>query len=114
MWEMWFIYYMHIEQVYAIYSNLHVYTGGNDNCLCINRREPGLHNPGKGPEDLGYLMTEWKEEYVIFPKDIVQIHWDGSTMGSRHYYSLTSSTCGPVYNSILVSCTMLLSLISSV
>ena len=85
MWEMWFIYYMHIEQVYAIYSNLHVYTSGNDNCLCVNRREPGLHNAGKGREDLGHLMTVWKDEYVRFPKDIVRIHWDGSAMDSRHY-----------------------------
>jgi len=43
MWEMWFIHYMHIEQVYTVYGNLNVYTGGKENCLCINRREKGLH-----------------------------------------------------------------------
>jgi len=72
MWEMWFIHFMHIEQVYVIYSNLGVYTGGKDNCLCINRREVGLHNSGKGREDLGRLMTVWKDEYVRFPANIVR------------------------------------------
>ena len=85
MWTMWFIHFMHIEQVYAIYSNLGVYTGGKDNCLCINRREIGLHNSGKGREDLGRLMTVWKDEYVRFPANIVRLHWDGSPMGSRLY-----------------------------
>jgi len=85
MWEMWFIHFMHIEQVYVIYSNLGVYTGGKDNCLCINRREVGLHNSGKGREDLGRLMTVWKDEYVRFPANIVRLHWDGSPMGSRLY-----------------------------
>lgn len=85
MWEMWFIHYMHIEQVYTIYGNLNEYTGGKENCLCINRREPGLHNGGKGDENMCRLMTEWKEEYVKFPKNIVRLHWDGSLMGDRLY-----------------------------
>jgi len=85
MWEMWFMYYMHIEQLYAIFSNLHVYTGGKENCLCINRRERGLHNPGKGPENLGRLMTVWKDEYIRFPENIVRLHWDGSPMDNRLY-----------------------------
>jgi len=85
MWAMWFIHYMHIEQVYAIYSNLGVYTGSKDNCLCINRREKGLHIYNKGREDLGRLMTVWKDEYAAFPKNIVRLHWDGSSMGNRLY-----------------------------
>jgi len=85
MWEMWFIYYMHIEQLYTIYSNLNVYTGNKKNCLCINRREPGLHYASKGREDLCQLMTLWKDEYVRFPKNVVRLHWDGSPMGNRLY-----------------------------
>ena len=84
-WGMWFNYYMHIEQLYSIYSNLNVYTGGKENCLCINRREIGLHFRTKGREDLCRLMTVWKEEYVVFPKDTVRLHWDGSPMGNRLY-----------------------------
>jgi len=84
MWTMWFIYYMHIEQLYAIYNNLNVYTGSKDKCLCVNRREPGLHNVDKGPEDLSHLLSDWKDEYVRFPKDIVRLHWDGSTKGNRY------------------------------
>ena len=85
MWEMWFIYYMHIEQLYGIYSNLGVYTGGKENCLCINRMEVGLHARKKGREDLCRLMTVWKDEYVTFPKNTVRFHWDGSTMGNLLY-----------------------------
>ena len=85
MWTMWFIYYMHVEQVYAIYSNLNVYTGGKENCLCINRREPGLHNSRKGAENLCRLMSVWKDEYVRFPTNVVRLHWDGSPMGDRLY-----------------------------
>jgi len=85
MWEMWFIHYMHIEQVYALYGNLNVYTGGKENCLCINRRERGLHNIGKGRGDLCRLMTVWQDEYVVFPKNTARLHWDGSPMGNRRY-----------------------------
>jgi len=85
MWEMWFIHYMHIEQVYTVYSNLGVYTGGKENCLCINRREIGLHNIGKGREDLCRLMTVWKDDYVVFPNNTVRLHWDGSPMGNHPY-----------------------------
>jgi len=84
---MWFYYYMHIEQMYSIYGNLNVYTGGKENCLCINRRERGLHNSGKGREDLCRLMTVWKDEYryVVFPNNTVRLDWDGSPMGNRLY-----------------------------
>jgi len=85
MWMLWFIYYMHIEQLYSVFSNLGVYTGGKEDCLCINRRVPGLHNIVKGREDLCRLMTVWKDEYVIFPKNTVRLHWDGSTMDNRAY-----------------------------
>jgi len=91
-WEMWFIYYMHIEQLYTIYNNLGVYTGSKENCLCINRREPGLHYSVKGREDLCRLMTVWKDEYVVFPKNTVRLHWDGSLMDNRFYSSMQSCT----------------------
>jgi len=85
MWEMWFIYYMHIEQIYAVYSNLRVYTGTIGNCLSINRRERGLHFSRKVQMDLDRLMTVWKDEYIIFPNNTVRLHWDGLPMGNRLY-----------------------------
>jgi len=85
MWEQWFAYYMHIEQLYTVYNNLNVYTGGKENCLSINRREKGLHYPVKGNENLCRLMTVWKEEYVRFPTNIVRLHWDGTPMGDKLY-----------------------------
>jgi len=72
-------------QVYAVYSNLNVYTGGRENCLCINRREPGLHNPEKGNETLCRLMSVWNDDYIRFPENVVRLHWDGSPMGDRLY-----------------------------
>jgi hypothetical protein len=86
MWEMWFIYYSHIEQVYTVYNNLGVYTGNKESCLCINRREVGLHNSAKGPENLCKLLTVWHEEFVKFPKEVVRIHWDGTYMGDRAFF----------------------------
>jgi len=85
MWEMWFIYYMYVHQLYAVFSNLNAYTGGKENCLCVNRREPGLHVRHKGPENMCRLMTVWKDEYIRFPKNIVRLHWNGSPMGKRLY-----------------------------
>jgi len=85
MWEMWFIYYMHVEQLYTIYSNLAVYTGGKDKCLCINRREVGLHFRQKGRENLSRLLTIWKDEYVTFPINTARFHWDASAISNRMY-----------------------------
>jgi hypothetical protein len=86
MWEMWFIYYMHIEQVFTVYNNLGVYTGNKESCLCINRREVGLHNSAKGPEDMCKLLTVWRDEFVQFPKDVVRLHWDGTLIKGRHFF----------------------------
>ena len=86
-WAQWFLYYMHIEQLYSVFSNLDVYTsaGGKDNCLCVNRYEKGLHARYKGPDSQCRLMSVWKEEYVRFPANTVRLHWDGSRMGKRLY-----------------------------
>jgi len=85
MWSMWLTYYIHVEQLYGIYSNIGVYTGGRDSCLCINRRQSGLHYQRARPGTLGRLMTVWKDEYIAFPKNTVRLHWDGSPMGDRLY-----------------------------
>ena len=78
------VYLLHAHRA-SVRDLLGVYTGSKDNCLCINRREKGLHNNNKGREDLGRLMTVWKDEYIVFPKDIVRLHWDGLPMGNRLY-----------------------------
>jgi hypothetical protein len=85
MWEMWFIHYMHIEQVYCVYSNLATYNGDKESCLCINRREPGLHYRSKGREDLCKLLRVWRDDFVAFPKVITRLHWDGSVITNRLY-----------------------------
>ena len=85
MWEQWFIYYMNIEQLYVVYNNLCVYTGNKESCLSINRREVGLHMPSKGREDLCRLLTVWNDEFVVFPKDIVRLDWDGTPMNGSRY-----------------------------
>jgi len=86
MWEQWFIHYMHIEQVFCVYNNLGVFTGNKESCLCINRREVGLHVSSKGPENLCKLLTIWRDEFVKIPADVVRLHWDGEPMGNRHYF----------------------------
>ena len=84
MWSMWIMYYIHAEQLYAIYSNLGVYTGGKNNCLCINRRQTGLHYQGPKLQNVR-LMTTWKDNYVVFPINTVRLHYDGSPIGDRLY-----------------------------
>ena len=86
MWEMWFIYYMYIEQVFCVYSNLRVYNGNKESCLCINRREVGLHNSAKGPENLCRLLTVWREDFVSLPSEIVRLHWDGTPLNNHQHY----------------------------
>jgi hypothetical protein len=85
MWEMWFIYYMYIEQVYCVYSNLATYNGDKESCLSINRREPGLHYHSKGREDLCKLLRVWRNDFAVFPKDVARLHWDGSRITNRPY-----------------------------
>ena len=86
MWAQWFIYYMHVEQLYVVYSNLGVYTGNNESCLCINRREIGLHVNVKGPEDLCRPLAVWKDEFVEFQRNIVRLDWNGMPMDRRRSY----------------------------
>ena len=85
MCEQWFNYYMYIEQLYGVYSNLRAYTGSIGNCLSINRREIGLHFRRKVHMDLDRLLTVWKEEYIRFPNNTVRLNWDGSPMGNQFY-----------------------------
>jgi len=77
MWTMWFIYYMHINQLYSVYSNLGVYTGKLDATLVIHRFEIGLHYYRKGYVDISRLLSVWKAEYVVFPAKPVRLDWNG-------------------------------------
>ena len=85
MWTMWFIYYTYVEQLYTVFSNLATYTNQNNTCLCINRREVGLHNPSKGREDLCELMSEWNDTYVKFPNETAKFHFDGQLVEDGLY-----------------------------
>ena len=86
MWEMWFAYYMYIEQVFCVYSNLAEYTGNNESCLLINRREVGLHFHSKGREDLCKLLTVWRDEFVALPQDVARLHWNGVKLEKPTYF----------------------------
>ena len=93
MWSMWFIYYMHMAKVFCVYSNLGVYNADKESCLCINRREIGLHNSNKGPENMCRLLNVWREEFVVFPKDVVRRDWDGTPlMDTRHRFLRDQTT----------------------
>jgi hypothetical protein len=85
MWSIWFTYYMHIEQVYCVYSNLVAYTHSNDSCLSINRREPGLHFFRKNHTSFCKLLRVWRKEFAVFPKDVVRLDWDASKISGRPY-----------------------------
>lgn len=86
MWSMWFIYYMHINQLYSVYSNLLAYTGLKASSLVVNRQESGLHYQGRRRVDIGRLLAEWKDEYAVCPVDITRLHWDGSYIPSYRRY----------------------------
>ena len=80
MWEMWLIHYMVRKKLYGLYNNLPRYNGDGKSCLCINRREVGLHNTYKGREDFCELLRDWKEEYVVFPDVTVKLDWNGKAV----------------------------------
>ena len=86
MWSIWFIYYMHIHQLYTVYSNLRVYAGDKQSSLVVNRFEAGLHYSHKKSADVGQLLSVWKDEYGTFPSNPARLHWDGSYVlnGSRY------------------------------
>ena len=94
MWTIWFIYYMHINQLYSVFSNLCVYTGKNQSSLVINRMEWGLHIKPRvlanirirARVKLDRLLTVWKNEYVVFPRDPVRLEWDGSHVPHNRRY----------------------------
>ena len=86
MWSIWFLYYMYANKLYSVYNNLSVYTGSYNASLSINRFEVGLHVPRHKTANLKRLLSDWNNEYVEFPKDIVRLDWDGSYMKINRRY----------------------------
>jgi len=86
MWSIWFLYYMYINKLYSVYNNLSAYTGRYNTSLSINRFEVGLHVPRHKRAHLSRLLSDWKQNYVEFPKDIVRLDWDGTDMKSNRRY----------------------------
>ena len=84
MWEMWFIYFAHIEQLFTVYSNIAAYNGDTESCLSINRREVGLHFDSKGREDLCKLLQTWKVKYETFPSNTIKLDWNGDQL-TKYY-----------------------------
>ena len=86
MWTMWFIYYMHIKQLYSVYSNIGFYTGQPNASLVINRMEVGLHQPRRKRVNIHRLLNVWKEDYVKFPAKPVRLDWDGRHVPDNRQY----------------------------
>jgi len=87
MWTIWFIYYMHINQLYSVYSNLGVYTGKLDASFAVNRMEAGLHSfVSKKHVNISRLLGVWKTEYVMFPGKPVRLDWDGTHIANDSQY----------------------------
>lgn len=80
MWEQWFIYHAYKKKLFTVYNNLRAFNGDSSSCLCINRREVGLHSSSKGPEDYCTLLNRWDDSYAAMPKDIVKLDWNGTTI----------------------------------
>jgi len=78
MWTQWYIYYMHVNHLYSLHSNLRVYTGHTQYSLSVNRNEVGLHFRHKRGADISRLLSVWKDEYVSFPNETMKLDWDGS------------------------------------
>jgi len=87
---MWFVYFMHINKLYSVYSNLDYYTGLNRTSLVVNRIEPGLHckldSDLRKQANVSQLLSVWKDEYVVFPAKIARLHWDGSRLPDYRRY----------------------------
>lgn len=80
MWEQWFVYYAYKEKLFTVYNNLKNVNGDDKSCLCINRREVGLHVNSKGREDYCSLLDRWKDDFVSFPKRIAKLDWSGDVI----------------------------------
>jgi len=81
MWEMWHIYFTHINKQFSLYCNLHWKLKGMGGVkLANNRQEKGLHfHADKGNSEINWsvLMNVWKDEFGHFPKDVVRYTYDG-------------------------------------
>jgi len=86
MWSMWFIYYMHVNQLYSVYSNLALYIGNKQSSLVVNRFEAGLHYSHKRTADVHRLLSVWKDDYAVCPSEPVRLHWDGSHIPANRRY----------------------------
>ena len=83
---MWFVYYMHVNHLYSVYSNLAVYTGKKRTSLVVNRFNVGLHVSHVRPADVSRLLDDWNNEYVAFPNNLERLDWDGSYIPNNRKY----------------------------
>jgi len=86
MWTMWFIYYMHVNHLYTVYSNLGVYTDKPDASLVINRMELGMHITRYIHVNMSRLLKDWEKEYAVFPAKPVRLDWDGTYIRDDRQY----------------------------
>ena len=86
MWEMWHIYYSHINKLYTVYCNLHVKYIRDDLLLSVNRKEKGLHFDGKSQEretNWALLSSEWQPEYILFPDKEIRFTYEGTVVSEK-------------------------------
>ena len=76
----------HRTSILRLQQYLGVYNGDKESCLSVNRREVGLHNSEKGPENLCRLLTVWREDFVRFPPEVVRLHWDGTPLRNHQHF----------------------------
>ena len=76
-WEIWHTYFAYLNSYYCVFSNLKAYTGKSDVLLCQNREEKGLHYKKTVVKESDHLLTEWQDDYTVFPNETVIYDYDG-------------------------------------
>jgi len=86
MWSIWFVYYMHANQLFTVFSNLGIYTNDNQSSFVVSRNEGGMHFVRKRSADVNRLLVAWKDEYAMFPANISRLNYDGSYVSDDSRY----------------------------
>lgn len=81
----WFVYYVHIEQLYFVYGNLGGARVGSDALSCPSVGQAALDvevedDPTCRP------MNVWNAEFVEFPTKIARFDWNGLAIADRRSY----------------------------
>lgn len=89
MWSMWFEYFTHHHNLYALFPNIgsHFHQKKKimwkNSTFAIHRREKGLHfaNSAKKFNSKDYLVSHWHDYYITFPSRIPIYYYNASLVG---------------------------------